>query len=113
MVEGSKALCPRCGYTLTSIHRNGVDKVIAFSSSALVFLFLASIFTFITFSAQGQDRIVTLFQSVAILVDEQFPLLSILVFLFIVVFPAVLMICVLYVYLAIKNNRIFISSGFC
>jgi paraquat-inducible protein A len=112
MVEGNKALCPRCGYTLTAVHKKAVDKIVAYSSAGLIFLLLASIFPFITFSAQGQDRTVTLFQSIAILVTERFPELSILIFLFVIVFPAVLLLCILYVYISIKNHAIYPGSKF-
>ena len=36
--EGQKAQCPRCGFILTAIHSNSIERILAFSITALIFL---------------------------------------------------------------------------
>ena len=37
--EGEKAQCPRCGFIITAIHRNSIERILAFSITALIFCF--------------------------------------------------------------------------
>lgn len=107
LAEGCKALCPRCGYTLTINHRNARDRVIAFSLTALVFLGLSFAFPFLTFSAQGQDRIATLMQSVTVMIAENFTILAVIIFITIIVIPALYLLSAIYVYVSLNNLRLF------
>lgn len=102
---GQKAFCPRCGYLLTSNRPNAQRIVFAFSVTALVFLLLSSAFPFLGFSTRGQEQTVTLIQSVAILVDENFPELAFVVFASIIAVPGVLLLGMVYVSSAIVLGR--------
>lgn len=106
LAVGQKAFCPRCDYLLTSNRPYAQRKVFAFSIAALLFLFFASTFPFLGFSAQGQDRTVTLLQTIAILVSENFMSLAILVFLFIVAIPGLFLLGAIYVSIALAVNRL-------
>lgn len=105
--EGCKASCPRCGYTLSANHLNAQDRVIAFSLTALVFLALSFMFPFLTFSAQGQDRTTMLLQSITVLVTENFTSLAVLIFITIIVVPALYLLSAIYVYVSLKSSRFF------
>jgi paraquat-inducible protein A len=106
LAEGCKAICPRCGYTLTANHRNARDRVIAFSLTALVFLGLSFVFPFLTFSAQGQDRTTTLMQSISVMITEDFTSLAAIIFITIIVIPALYLFSAIYVYVSLKSARL-------
>lgn len=98
---GQKAFCSRCGYLLAANRRHAESKIFAFSAAALVFLLLSSAFPFLGFSARGQEQTVTLIQSVAILVTENFQELALVVFASIIAVPAALLLGIAYVSTAI------------
>lgn len=100
--EGNKAHCPRCNYMLTANHYNAQNRVIAFSLTGLIFLGLSFIFPFLTFSAQGQDRTVTLIQSISVLITEDFTSLALMIFIFTLAIPAIYLLSALYVYFSFK-----------
>lgn len=102
---GQKAYCPRCNYLLAANRPKAQNTVFAFAVAALVFLLLANLFPFLGFSAKGQERTVTLFQSVAILATENFPSLATIVFASIIAIPAAFLTGVIYFSssLALKN----------
>ncbi|MDH3647776.1 MAG: paraquat-inducible protein A [Gammaproteobacteria bacterium] len=93
---GEKAFCPRCNFLLAANRRNAQDKIFAFAVAALLFLALANAFPFLGFSAQGQERTVTLLQCVAILITENFPSLAAIVFALIIAIPAIFLLGVIY-----------------
>lgn len=107
LAEGCKALCPRCGYTLAVNHRNARDRVIAFSLTALVFLGLSFAFPFLTFSAQGQDSVATLMQSVTVMITEDFTSLAVIIFITIIVIPTLYLLSAIYVYVSLNNSQLF------
>ena len=102
---GQKAYCPRCNYLLAANRPNALTMVLAFAVSGLVFLLLSTAFPFLGFSASGQDRTVTLLQSIAVLATEDLPALAAIVFASIVLIPAAFLIGVVYVSSALKLNR--------
>lgn len=101
-----KACCPRCGYQLTKKYNNSINRVLAFSFSGIVFLILSLSFPFIIFETQGIERIISLRQSIEILVTENYPSLAILVFLLTIIFPLIILIGAFYISLAIKLRRL-------
>jgi paraquat-inducible protein A len=110
LAEGNKALCPRCGYVLTSSHCNAQNRVIAFAMSALIFMSLSFYFPFLTFSAQGQDRTVTLMQSITVMVTENFPSLAVLTFIAIIAIPALYLVSAIYVHVSVKRSRLLVGT---
>ena len=79
--------------------------VFAFAVSGLAFLALSIAFPFLGFSASGQERTVTLLQSVLILVTEDLPSLAVIIFAAIVLIPAAFLIGAIYVSTALRMNR--------
>lgn len=102
---GKKAYCPRCNFLLAANRPHALTMVFAFAVSGLVFLLLSTAFPFLGFSASGQERTVTLLQSIAILVTEGLPALAAIVFVSIVLIPAAFLIGAVYVSSALKTNR--------
>ena len=103
---GRKAYCPRCNYLLAANRPHALTMVFAFAVSGLLFLLLSTTFPFLGFSASGQERTVTLLQSIAILVTEGLPSLAAIVFVSIVMIPAAFLIGAVYVSSALKMNRL-------
>jgi paraquat-inducible protein A len=101
--EGQKASCPRCGFTLTAQHNNARQRVIAFSLSSLIFLFFSFLFPFLTFSAQGQERGVTLMQSITVMVDEGFSSLALVIFVSTIAIPTSYLLSALYAYISLSR----------
>ncbi len=104
--EGSKAVCPRCGYVITSKYRNSQDRVLAYAITAFIFLILSFVFPFLAFSAQGQNRAVTLVQSVSILANENFISLAIIIFSVIIIIPALYLLSAIYIYLSFRIKKL-------
>ena len=102
---GQKAYCPRCNYLLAAHRPHALTMVFAFAVSGLMFLLLSTAFPFLGFSASGQERTVTLLQSIAILVTEGLPALAAIVFASIILIPGAFLIGAVYVSSALKLNR--------
>ena len=102
---GQKAYCPRCNYLLAANRPHALTMVFAFAVSGLVFLLLSTAFPFLGFSASGQERTVTLLQSILILVAEDLPSLAAIVFASIILIPGAFLIGAVYVSSALKLNR--------
>ena len=102
---GEKAYCPRCNYLLAANRPHAQTKMFAYAVTGLVFLLLANTFPFLSLEARGQEQTVTLIGSVAILFEENRPFLSGIVFMAIVGIPAVLLLGVIYVSVAIRTRK--------
>lgn len=103
--SGQKAYCPRCNYLLAANRPHALTMLFAFAVSGLMFLLLSTIFPFLGFSASGQQRTVTLLQSVAILFTD-LPILAAIVFAAIVLIPAAFLIGAVYVAVALRTHRL-------
>ncbi|MFB3079939.1 MAG: paraquat-inducible protein A [Lysobacterales bacterium] len=103
--SGQKAYCPRCNYLLAANRPHALTMVFAFAVSGLLFLLLSTAFPFLGFSASGQERTVTLLQSIFILVTEDLPSLAVIVFASIILIPGAFLIGAVYVSSALKLNR--------
>ena len=103
---GQKAYCPRCNYLLAAHRPHASTMVFAFAVSGLFFLVLSAAFPFLGFSASGQERTVTLLQSILILVTEDLPSLAAIIFAAIVLIPATFLIGAVYVSVALKLKRL-------
>ena len=102
---GQKAYCPRCNYLLAAHRPHAHAMVFAFAVSGLLFLGLSTAFPFLGFSASGQERTVTLLQSILTLVTEDLPSLAFVIFLAIVLLPAAFLLGAIYVCTAIRLHR--------
>jgi len=104
--EKQKAFCPRCNFLLTAKYKDAINRILVFSSSGLLFLALAMSFPFINFNAQGQERVIDLQQSISILIQENYTSLALLIYLSIIIIPALFLAGIFYVYLAIKSGHL-------
>jgi paraquat-inducible protein A len=104
--SGQKAYCPRCNYLLAAHRPHALEMVFAFAVSGLMFLLLSMAFPFLGFSASGQQRTVTLLQSILILVTEDLPSLAAIIFAAIVLIPGAFLIGAAYVSSALKMHRL-------
>jgi paraquat-inducible protein A len=102
---GQKAFCPRCNYLLAAHRPHASAMVFAFAVSGLLFLLLSTVFPFLGFSASGQERTVTLLQSILILVTENLPSLAAIIFAAIVLIPAAFLMGAVYVSVALRLQR--------
>ncbi len=105
LAVGHKAYCPRCGFLLAANRRYSLSIVYSLSVTAMMLLVLANSFPFLGFATRGQEQNVTLIQSVAILVTEDFPELAFVVFASIIAVPAVLLAGLIYVSTAIAIRK--------
>jgi paraquat-inducible protein A len=94
---GSVAVCPRCDYVLTTCHKNATERLLAYAVSGLVFLLMSALYPFLSFSAGGQNRVVTLMQSIDVLADEHQVLLALMIMVVILIIPAAFLMGVVYV----------------
>lgn len=61
---GHKAVCPRCGFVLSRAYANAVDRILVYSVTAAIFLLLSNLFGMIQMTVQGQQREITLPETV-------------------------------------------------
>lgn len=87
-----KAVCPRCGYNITTVRQNALQWVAAFSITALVFLLLSLPFEFLSFTAGGQSQNINIPSSILFLFEQNFALLGIIEAVAILLLPASILI---------------------
>jgi len=102
---GQKAFCPRCNFLLAANRPHAFSMMLAFAVTGLMFLLLATTFPFVGFSASGQERTVTLLQSIAILVTDM-PSMAAIVFASIIFIPASFLLGIVYVMIALARERL-------
>jgi paraquat-inducible protein A len=100
-----RATCPRCGYVLTTKHANAVERILAFSITALVFLLASLFFDFLVFQSSGIERSITLLTSVNVLIDNDYAALAVLTVLSIIAIPLCILVSLIYLLLFLKNNK--------
>jgi len=105
LVDGQKAICPRCGYVFTRYFKKAQSRLLAFSSSGLVFLLLSFVFPFLVFTAQGSEKTVTMVQSLQSMGNGTF--LSVVIFMLLttVIVPAVILGGINYTLISAKFDR--------
>lgn len=103
---GQKAYCPRCDFLLAANRPHALKMVFSFAVTGLMFLLLSTLFPFLGFSASGQERTVTLPESVTLLVSEYLPALGVIIFALIILIPAAFLLGAIYVSVAIKLRRL-------
>jgi paraquat-inducible protein A len=105
IAEGQKAICPRCEYLLTAIHCNAVNRVLAFSVTALIFLILSLSFEFLSFSAKGLARHIDIIDSINILIVNDYVILAILQIIAVLVLPMLILFILLALYLPLSRGQ--------
>lgn len=100
--HGQKALCPRCGFQLTVFREYATDRILAYSSAALIFLAASLPFEFLAFSAQGRQHSIGISDSIAILLSNDYLLLAVILSLTILILPALVLSGLLYLHTAVR-----------
>jgi len=105
IAEGQKAICPRCGYLLTAIHCNAVNRVLSFSFSALIFLILSISFEFLSFNTKGLERHIDIIDSINILIVNDYIILAILQIIAVLVLPLSMLFILIALYLPLSRGQ--------
>ena len=88
---GQQAHCRRCKHFLTERKPDSLTCVLAYATSALIFLVVANSFSFLSFKASGLENAMTLPQSALELYRYGMHGLAVLVAAFIILIPAVIL----------------------
>lgn len=96
------ALCPRCGFNLTTYYNNASQKIIALSMCALIFLLTSLLFEFLSFNASGQAHSINILGSLLILNTQGYGLLTVVTALFVLILPATILFSLLYILVPIQ-----------
>ncbi len=105
LADGETACCSRCGHFLTRYRVDELNRVMAFTLSALVLLALACSFPFMAFKANGLESLMTLPQTAMELWRNGMPDLAFLVACFIILIPATVLILVVILVGALMMQR--------
>lgn len=102
--ENQKAQCPRCGYTLSVIHRNANERIIALAITALIFLLASLPFKFLSFSANGLENHFDAMTSFVVLIDHNYQLLALIEFLTIFAIPTSILLSIIYLLIPLNKG---------
>lgn len=103
--DGESARCSRCGHFLSSYRADELSRVIAYTSSALILLVLACSYPFMSFKASGLESMTTLPQTALNLFFNGMPGLAFLVATFIILLPALVLMLMLALNIALLLER--------
>jgi paraquat-inducible protein A len=102
--ERQKALCPRCGLVLTAKHHNALDRIMAYSITAIFFLLLSLPFEFLSFRSNGIERKIDILASLTILNNNNYHVLAVLEVLTIFVIPALILFSLIYLIIPLRKG---------
>jgi paraquat-inducible protein A len=102
MEENQSLICPGCHSKQLTKFKRPLDYSISFALSALIMLFMANSFPFLSFEAQGQIRTITLIQASNEMYAQGFVMLALLVYGFILLFPIIYLVSLLTLLIPIK-----------
>lgn len=104
--SGNKACCPRCGHVVTEKTENAKDKIMALATSSLIFLVFSLPFPFLSFESKGNERVITLIDSVLNMLSLDFDFIAILLLLTTIIIPGMFLLGILFVILSVSVNRV-------
>jgi paraquat-inducible protein A len=93
--EGERALCPRCGHTLTQRPKQGFERALAFAIAGCVFFAMSLAYPFLTLANGGIENVMTLLEASAAIYREQDPILAAIVFVAIIALPIALLVSII------------------
>jgi len=103
--ESQKAECPRCGYLLTAIHVNAIQRITVFALCALIFLCAALPFEFLSFTSNGLKNRFSLLDSLNILIENHYVILAVIEIITIFAIPIIILLGLLYLSIGILRRR--------
>ena len=107
---GGAARCRRCGALLYRNIRHGLDRTVAFLLAAAVLYLIANINPIIGIEAQGVSTTTTLLGAVRALLNQNLPVVALLVFVTAILAPGVEVAVMLYLLLPLRFGRV--PAGF-
>ncbi len=105
VAEGSRALCSKCRMTLYSHDSGMVDHGLALSITGLIFFVLANAFPIIDIHLLGSDKFITIISMISSLVDTGYYVVAIFVTYLIVIFPLMIFLLYIAIFLLMKLDR--------
>lgn len=106
----TNVLCPRCHHSIAIGHNNAKQYVLAMSLTALILIFIACSFSFISFSASGQSRTINLLQTFTELYAQEYYLVAMLVFAFILLLPTLYLVSICLIILSTYRQFDFLPT---
>lgn len=100
-----KAVCPRCGYLLSAKRANSLERILALSLTALIFLIASTLFDFISFKSSGLENNIKMLDSVGILIDSGYTALAIIELVTVFFIPAFVLLSLIYLLSFLINGR--------
>jgi paraquat-inducible protein A len=94
MAPGDTALCPRCGYVVTSNVRDGFYRPLIYAATGLMFLAIAMAFPFLSLRSSGMENSMTLPAMITSLTFFGEDVVAGLVLCFVFVIPALILGCI-------------------
>jgi paraquat-inducible protein A len=104
--EGQKATCPRCGYVFTRFFSNALDRMLIFALTAAICLLFSNLFGYVNLLVQGQEREISLLQTVQVLFELKEWALSVFMLVVIIGLPAFFTVLITWLAVAIKLRRV-------
>jgi len=104
LTEGQKAQCPRCGFILLAKHNNAIERVLAFSITALIFLLASLPFDFLSFKANGLENKFDIAASFNILIDNHYEILALLEFVTIFAIPIIILLSLIHLLIPLRKG---------
>ena len=104
LAVGESVACLRCELTLYKHHKNSIDRSLAFAVTGLILFVIANMFPLLSLKAMGLMQDSTLFSTAISLFQADRPLLSIILLLTTIIFPATTLIGTIYILFQVKTN---------
>jgi paraquat-inducible protein A len=104
--DGYKANCPRCGFVFTRRFTNALDRMLIFALTAVICLMFSNMFGYVNLLVQGQEREISLLETVQVLFELKEWALSVFMMLIIIGLPAFFAVLVSWLAIAIKLRRV-------
>ncbi len=96
--EGDQASCPRCGNLLALLPKYPLQRPLVYALTSIIMLLCANFLPFLAINAKGLANSMTLFQAASVLFDEDYWILSVIVYLCMQLLPACCLLLVCYLY---------------
>jgi paraquat-inducible protein A len=106
-----KALCPRCGFNLTTQRENALQWVCALAITALILLIASLPFQFLSFSAGGQTQNINILAGIKVLFTENYALLGLLQAIAILILPALILCAVILLLVPLQFGIVIPKAG--
>jgi len=101
-----KAHCPQCSYVVTRFYQHAQTKLFVSAITALIFLIFAIRFPFIIFSLHGDEKTLTLIESIQNIDSMSYMLISALLAFTAFIIPMCFLLCVIYISISFKVKNL-------